>query len=130
MSPRKNALKFIDMTSEMKESGVGYLKLSGELDIGGAEEIGRDFSSLITSKKTSIILELSNVTLLTSEGLAMLMAGINSLRENGRIMVVLNPNPKVERVLKLANLKDLLPIEHDMEAALNRVRAANALMSK
>ena len=122
MSSHKNSLNIVDLSHENIEPGIGYLQLSGDLDIPGVQDIELKFTSLATSQRKSIILDLSEVTLITSEGLAMLIPIANTLRAEGKIMVLLSPNRKVEKVLKMAGVQDILPIEHNLESALNRAR--------
>jgi len=54
----------------------------------------------------------------------MLVENANILRASGIPMVLLNPKPTVERVIRIAYLDQLLPIVHDLNEALRLIKKA------
>lgn len=101
---------------------VGRVYLSGRMDIAGVQETELKFTVLTSSQKKSVIVDLSAVELITSVGLGMLIRNANNLRAQGHSMIVFNPIPQVEKVLRMAGLGDLLPIEFDLQTALGRIQ--------
>ena len=118
-----NATHQLQMRHEEIDPGVGCVYLRGRLDIEGVEEIGFKFAVLVATQRKPLIVDLSEVELLTSDGLSMLISGANELKIHGKIMILLKPNQYVEKVLRLACLDPLLPIEYDMAEALRKVKA-------
>lgn len=100
---------------------VGCVYLSGRLDIPGVQDVQLKFTVFTATQKKPVIVNLSDVTLITSIGLGMLIAGANALRIYGVPMVLLNPQRGVEKVLEMACVNEILPIEHDLDAALKRI---------
>ena len=72
-----------------------------------------------------MIIDLSDVTLITSIGLGMLITSANALRLCSAPMILLNPARNVETVLEMAGVNDILPIEHDLNAALKRIQRSS-----
>lgn len=108
------------------ESGNGCIYLSGRLDILGVQQIESKFAVLTSTQRKSVIVDLSNVELLSSIGLGMLISNANSLYAHCKRMVVLNPKPRVERVIRIACLDLILPIVHNMLEALELIRHCEA----
>jgi anti-anti-sigma factor len=64
--------------------------------------------------------------MITSMGLGMLITTAKSLLLHQLPMVLLNPQPNVEKVILMSGLEELLPIEHDLDSALKRIRASES----
>ena len=71
-----------------------------------------------------VIVDLSGVDLMNSIGLGMLITAANSLKVMGAHLILFNPQPKVERVIRLACVDQLLPIVYDLTHAIKSVKAA------
>lgn len=112
----------LQMRHEEIDSGVACIYLRGRLDIEGIEGIESKFAVFVAQRK-SLIVDLSEVELITSDGLSMLISSANNLKIHGKSMILLKPNQYVEKVLRLACLDPFLPIEYDMAEALRKVKA-------
>src|SRR5262249_16928245 len=104
------------------QEGIGYIRLFGDLGISGVQEISLKFTSLSVTGRKPTIVDMSEVTFISSLGIGMLMADAKSLRAEGKIMILLKPNALIEKVLKLACVPEILPIEDDLQSALNRAK--------
>lgn len=124
MSNQNNSRRSVELSHKHIQQGIGYIQLSGDLDISGVQEISLRFTTLSATQRRPTIVDLSEVTLITSLGVGMLITNANTLRSEGRVMIIFKPNPIVEKVLKLACVPDVLPIEHDLESALRRCNLA------
>lgn len=100
---------------------VRCIYLSGRLDISGLPEIELKLTVMTATQRKLVIIDLSEVELITSDGLAMLLSRANGLKAHGKIMILLKPNPYVEKVVRMACLDQLLPIEHNMADALRKI---------
>jgi anti-anti-sigma factor len=85
-------LRILEATSDLL-----FLVLDGSLDISGAREIETPFLAHVTPATRSVVVDFSRVTFLASFGMRMIFDAIKSLARKGKKLVVLNPQPAVER---------------------------------
>lgn len=112
----------LQLRREEVGSGVRCIYLRGRLDILGIREIELKFAVLVATQQP-LIVDLSEVELITSDGLGMLISSANELKTHGKMMILLKPNRYVEKVVRMSCLDHLLPIEYDMAEALRKIRA-------
>jgi anti-sigma B factor antagonist len=93
-------------------NGVTKISLSGRLDIQGALKIDGDFVAIAEGAK-NIVVDLSEVTFLASLGIRTLIVGAKAAASNGGKLVLLNPQPNVEGVLRSSNVDTVMPIIND-----------------
>jgi anti-anti-sigma factor len=98
------------------QSGITKLVLSGQMDIKGATAADMTFSVTAGANK-KVVVDLSSVTFMASLGLRTLMVSAKSIANKGGKMVLLNPQPDVEKVLQTAGISTEIPIVRDMESA-------------
>ena len=96
------------------ENGITKVSLSGRLDIEGAL-IDDEFTK-VAEEKRRVLVDLSEVTFIASLGVHTLVKGAKLTVKNGGKMVLLNPQPNVERVLRISNVDTVMPIIHDLKA--------------
>jgi anti-sigma B factor antagonist len=94
------------------ENGITKVILSGRLDIEGALKIDNNFNAL-AEKKKKVLVDLSGVTFIASLGIRTLITGAKATANNGGKMVLLNPQPNVEGVLRTSRVDTVIPITHD-----------------
>ena len=97
------------------ENGVTKVSLSGRLDIDGTLKIDGEFNKIANGKK-NVLVDLSAVTFIASLGVHMLVNAATATINNGGKLVLLNPQPNVEKVLRTCRVDTLMPITHDMAA--------------
>ena len=81
------------------ESGITMVSLLGRMDIEGALKIDSEFNK-IAEKNENVLVDLSEGTFIASLGVHTLVTGATATINNGGKMVLLNPHPNVERVLR------------------------------
>ena len=113
----------VKMYQEEIKPGIRSIHIKGRLDILGVEKIEVQFGEMTTFAKESVIVDLTEVELLSSAGLGMLIANANNLKSQGKVLILLRPQTRVERVIRIACLDELLPIEFDVTMALKRITA-------
>jgi anti-sigma B factor antagonist len=92
--------------SEMS-NGIHLIKLIGDLDIMGVNEIEIKFTSYCSGENVKMVVDLSDVEFLASIGIRLLITNAKSIfSRNGR-MVLLNPNDDVKNVLDMTAFKAL-----------------------
>ena len=97
------------------EHGITKVSLSGRLDIEGALKIDGQFKKIAEENK-NVLVDLSEVTFIASLGVHTLMKGATATVKNGGKMVLLNPHPNVEKVLRTCRVDTMMPITHDLTA--------------
>ena len=97
------------------DNGITKVSLSGRLDIDGALKIDKEFTA-IAEKKKRVLVDLAGVTFIASLGIRTLVTGAKAASNNGGKLVLLNPQPNVERLLRTSYVDSVMPIAHDLEA--------------
>jgi len=94
------------------ENGITKVTLSGRLDIEGALKIDSEFNAVAEEKK-KVVVDLSDVTFIASLGIRTLIIGAKAAANNGGKIVLLDPQPNVEKVLRTSRVDTVIPIAHD-----------------
>ena len=114
-------MESLNIRLEILDSDVGYVHLEGRMDISGVQLVSLKFTVYTATRKKPVIVDLSQVEMITSIGLRMLLESANALRLHGMPMILLNPKQNVENVLRLANIDQILPIEYELDSALKKI---------
>jgi len=97
------------------ENGITKITLSGRLDVEGALKIDGEFNA-IAERRKKVLVDLSDVTFIASLGIRTLITGAKATANNGGKMVLLDPQPNVEKVLRTSRVDTVIPITHDFAA--------------
>ena len=109
-------------TIEELDGGITKIVLDGRMDIEGSQAV--DLRMNVIAGSTSLVLvDMAGVTFLGSMGLRSIVLPAQAVKRRGGKMVLLAPVPLVEEVLNGANIGALIPIHHDLDAALAELRA-------
>ncbi len=103
-------------TNEL-EPGILGISLAGKMDVAGAQDIDLKFTALTATRKATILVDLSRVTLLASIGIRTLVSCAKAQKQRGGAMVLYQPTSMVEKVLRSMGIDVIIPIAHDMTAA-------------
>ena len=104
--------------------GVTRIDLAGRLDVAGAEAIDVPFAGIVSTIARGVVVDLSRVTFVASIGLRTLVTNAKTLKRRGGTMVLLSPVALVEEALRAAGIHEVIPVAHDLRAALDAVKAA------
>lgn len=96
------------------EGGITKVSLAGRLDIDGVLAIDQELNA-IAERKNHIVVDLSEVTFLASLGIRTLVTGAKATAANGGKLVLLSPQPNVEKVLRATNVDRVMPIVRSLE---------------
>jgi anti-sigma B factor antagonist len=111
----------MELATEEIEGGITRIVLDGRLDIAGAGAIDLRFNTLAGSRR-AVVVDLSRVSFLASMGIRLLLTGAKAANSKGGKMVLLGPDPAVEKVLKTAGIDTLISIHHDAAGAIAAVK--------
>lgn len=96
------------------EGGITKVTLAGRLDIDGAAAVERELNAT-AARNDRVVVDLSQVTFLASLGIRALVTGAKATAANGGKLLLLNPQPNVEKVLRTTNVDKVMPIVRDLE---------------
>jgi anti-sigma B factor antagonist len=110
---------------DVSDAGKGrsVVAASGELDIATAPQLLGAVTALSQPGTGAIAIDLSALTFIDSSGIKALRAAVRSANARGVGAIVASPSRRVERVLELVRLGDVIPLEHSLPAALERLDA-------
>ena len=92
----------------------------GRWDVVGAAAIDLRLSALAGSGR-SVVLDLTQVSFLSSMGIRSILMSAKAVKLRGAKLVLLSPEPNVELVLTSTGIDTLVPILHDIDAALAEI---------
>ena len=91
------------------------LTVAGELDLAAHDRFKADVD-LFWGASTDLVLDCSQVTFLDSMGLRVLVHAMQRASDTGRVVSLAAPSTAVLRVLELAGVDSLFPIEPAAQA--------------
>ena len=93
----------------------------GEIDLATAS-ILHDALTEAVSQGRHVIVDLSDVTFIDSTGFRELLIHRRMCREQDRLMVLVNPQARVQRVIDMLNFFQMIPVYASMDAAWSSLR--------
>jgi len=99
------------------ENNVRLIELNGSLDLNGTYSIEIQFVRACEGNNTRVIVDLSQVSYISSVGIAMLVNATKSLIERGGKLVLLDPQKTVADVLEMTGISEIIRIFSDFESA-------------
>lgn len=112
-------LKIVD-----NDNGVTRLILAGKMDIEGATSVDKEFSDAASSRK-KVVVDLHDVDFLASLGMRTLVVNAKSIMSRGGRMVLVSPQPNVEKALRSSGIDTIIPIAADFDSAVQLVGYAD-----
>jgi anti-anti-sigma factor len=103
--------------SELK-NGIRLIKLNGSLDAKGVSGVEVEFVRRCAGKNVRVLVDLSKVNYISSIGIPMLINSAKAIVKNGGKMALLKPQSNVENILDLTGIPLIIPIHHDLDAAM------------
>ncbi len=103
-------------TEEM-DGGITKVDLDGRLDIAGAAIVDLKMN-IIAGSSRKLLVDLQKVTFLGSMGLRSIVIPARAVLGRGGKVVLFAPTEMVESVLKTSGIDSVLPIHHDLAAAI------------
>jgi len=98
-------------TQSAFQNGEYIVRVTGEIDHHSAlairEEIDRE---LLEKNPERLILDLSETEFMDSSGLGLILGRLRKCEEQHREMLVVNPRPQIQKILRLAGVEKMLDI--------------------
>jgi len=103
------------------DNGIHLIKLSGVLDMNGTYAIEVEFVRHCAGANVRVLVDLTEVSYISSIGIPMLINTARSITGQGGKMALLNPQKAVARVLEIAGIPLIIPIYPDLQTALTEL---------
>lgn len=98
--------------------GVVEVHLSGFLDAHTVDSFEKAMEDLLDRQYSKVIMDLSALNYISSAGIGALMVLLQQLRRRQGDLVILQPSPKVYKVLDLLGFTRIFHITDDRQAAV------------
>lgn len=108
---------------EKRLDGCTVLELTGKLSMGAqSERIEILVADLAHAERARVILDMTGVTYLDSEGIGMLARAARKMHTgDGKLLVVAPPEGRTARLLALTQMNTLLPVFSTVEEARRKL---------
>ena len=106
-------------------TGGPHLTAAGELDAAGAVRLRAQLDDALEAG-AHVTLDLSRVTHVSSDALAVLVAAFRQLRDGGGGLTLTDVSPAVVRVLRVSGLHKVLAVETTPRARQDGLEAAGS----
>jgi anti-anti-sigma factor len=103
----------------ISKNNTPILRVDGKIIGIAVDALRREMDKQIEHSGGRLILDLTNVPLLDSSALGIIIATLQSLKKKGEKLVLLNPQKAVMNVLEVTRLDTILEIYPDEESAIN-----------
>ena len=116
-----------DIQTFNPEPDTTVVQVSGQLHAGNTLlTIENTLKRLVDGGVRKLIVDLSQVKLIDSSGIGVLVVTNAQIRQAGGQMRLVCPPGAVGHVLDLVNISQVVPIDVDLESAYTKVKAATA----
>jgi len=105
------------ISTESMEGDITRVILDGRLDIEGAAAIDLPMNVMAGSAK-HLLIDMRNMSFIGSMGLRSIVIPAKNVHRRGGKVALLGPVPMVEEVLKASKIDEVIPIFHNLDAAL------------
>jgi anti-sigma B factor antagonist len=107
---------------DTQRGGIQLVRIGGRLDANFSLQLEDEVDRLLELGKKSIIVDLSDVTYLSSSGLRVLLS-INQETKGAGGLVLVNPREVVKKIFEVAELEALLTQAETVEEAITILEA-------
>jgi anti-sigma B factor antagonist len=97
------------------------VEITGDLDLASAPALRQEVLALLNTGQRSIVLDLTATGFLDSLGLGTIVAVWKRLRVLGGELLVVCPEPRLQRVFRVVELDRILPLHATVDDALGSV---------
>ena len=106
------------LDEDQPQSGTVVLAVHGDVDLHTAAELGRRLVAAIDRGVSVLVVDLSAVAFVDSQGLGALLHGARRFGPGERRLRLVVPGREIRRVFELTSLDQVLPLHRTREEAL------------
>lgn len=104
----------------IERSGVTVISPEGNI-LGGPEAsaLNDELHKLIDQGKDKVVIDLSNVSLMNSSGLGLLIGAFTTMKNAGGMLKLAGANDKVQGLIEISKLTSIFPSHHTVDDAVS-----------
>lgn len=106
------------LTVDARPGGLKLIHIHGDLDSMGTQMVEEPMNNAITDRSGKVLIDLKDVSFISSAGMAMLLVKGKMLRRAGGNMYLASASDRVKEVLALAGFNELFSVYTTMDEAL------------
>lgn len=107
---------------EREGDDIVVARLTGELDISGAERTGQRIAEAVPSSARGVVVDMTDLEFIDSSGVSMLFALARRVRSRRQELRVVAPDGKpVARVLQIVEFDRAAPVHADVDSAVAEI---------
>lgn len=95
------------LTVEDRGRNIRVVHFHGDLDSVGVRMVEDAFATAVSGRDQRAVIDLSNVTFISTSGLAMILLKGKTLRRSGGSMVIAGASKRIQEVLSMAGFQEL-----------------------
>ncbi|MBM4159252.1 MAG: STAS domain-containing protein [Ignavibacteria bacterium] len=108
---------------EKTDGNIRILNIEGYLDAHTSVELEKAFERLISEKKYNILVNFRKLSYISSAGLGVFMAYIESIRNNGGDIRLCEMSDKIFNIFDMLGFPVLFEIEREQGSAITKFRS-------
>jgi anti-sigma B factor antagonist len=108
---------------ERELSGFTILDISGRIDAATSTQVEGELGKKIEAGVTTLILNLGDLSYISSSGLRVILAALKKVKTSGGIIALANLQPGPGEVFKMTGFDRLFPIHPTVEQAVDSLKA-------
>lgn len=102
----------------MLGEGIHLLQAEGRLDAAVASQLEARLASILAEGKNRIVVDLGEVSYISSTGLRVLLVAIKEARRDGGDLKLCSLSPRVNDIFRMAGFDAIFPIHETEEEAV------------
>ena len=96
--------------SIQEKSGVLYVCLSGELDEYSSGYVRNEFENAFKNFTfNDVVVDMKKLDFMDSTGIGVLIGRYKVLKKNNKGIYISNPNPTIEKIIKMSGIYEIMP---------------------
>jgi anti-anti-sigma factor len=110
---------------DLSGDDVVIARLSGEIDLSNAAEVGDELSTSVPNTALGLVLDLTATTYLDSSGIHLVFDLAERLRtRQQQLRIVVPTGAPIRRVLRIVELGDSVPVMATVDEAVEEIRSS------
>jgi anti-sigma B factor antagonist len=113
------------LSTEIVAAAVPIVRVTGELDISTVAQLARVLHTAATSvtlKPPKLVVDLMGLDFCDSSGLRALIGAVKEVHVlGGRVVLAVEPDGALDRLLELSGLREFLRVSDSVDAAVSRL---------
>ncbi len=104
-----------------KEKDAVVVFVKGRLDAGSSPELEKEIEKLIAGEEKHLILDMAELSYISSAGLRVILAGTKKLKSKGGSLSVASLGSVVKEVFEVSGFNSIIPIFASADEALKKI---------